>query len=156
MHKLLLLAGMAGLLVTGQPVLAQIDVKAMSSMDGQCRAEIGTRAVACQPFCTYWEFRNGRSLFAFSREGTLYSFSGSRSQQRDGETYVLIVDTVRIALQTAPERDLTDVNGECVVHTETHGERFTAIECDARSRGQNTRYRFVFDRIINFERKAVR
>ena len=156
MHKLRLLAGMAGLLAIGQPVLAQIDIKAMSSMDGQCRAEIETRAVACQSFSTYWEFGNGRSLFAFSREGTLYSFSGSRLQQRGGKTFALIVDTVRIASQTAPERDLTDVEGECAVHAEARGHRFTAIECDARSRGQNTRYRFVFDRITNFERKTAR
>ena len=155
MHKLILFVGTAGLLVTGQPVLAQIDVKAMSSMDGQCRAEIEARAVACQPFCTYWEFGYGRSLFAFSREGTLYSFSGGRTQRRDGETFALIVDTVRIASQTTPERDLTDMEGECVVRSESHG-RFTAIECNARSRGQNTRYRFVFDRITNFEHKTAR
>ena len=40
MHKLLLLAATVGLLVAGHPVLAQIDMKAMTLMDGQCRAEI--------------------------------------------------------------------------------------------------------------------
>ena len=144
MRKLLLLAATVGLLVAGHPVLAQIDMKAMTMMDGQCRAEIETRAVACQPAGTFVEFGNGRSLFLFSREGTLYGFSGSHSQRRSGQTFALIVDMVRIASQTAPERDLADMEGECVVQTEANSERFTAIDCHARSR-QNARYRFVLD-----------
>src|SRR5215510_7083950 len=136
MMRKLPMSGAVGLLVVSRSGLAQIDIKAMSGVDGQCRAEIETRAVACHPFGTFWEFRNGRSLFAFVHEGTLHSFSGSRVQQSAGRGFTLTVDTVRIASQTTADRNLTDVEGKCIVRTEADGIRFTAIECDAARRGQ--------------------
>src|SRR5262245_7819971 len=155
MRKLLMSAGAVGLLVVSRSGLAQIDIKAMSSVDGQCRAEIETRAVACHPFGTFWEFRNCRSLFAFVHEGTLYSFAGSRVQRSAGRGFTLTVDMVRIASQTTPERALTDVEGKCIVRTEADGIRFTVIECDSARRGQKAGYRFVLDRITNFQRKTT-
>lgn len=155
MLKLLLAAGTV-LFAAGHPALAQVDVTAMASMDGACRAEIEERPLACQPFGSLWEFGNGRLLFVFSVVGTLYSFSGSRLQPRGAKSFALIVDTVRIASQSAPDRDLTDAEGACVVRIAATGHAFTAIDCNAHSRGRNARYKFVLDHITNFERKALR
>ncbi|HZP99460.1 MAG TPA: hypothetical protein VFB13_07975 [Reyranella sp.] len=157
MRRLLMLfAGLAGLVGAGRPALAQIDIKSMAMMDGQCRAEIGGQAVSCTPSGTFVQFGNGRSLFAFSRERVLYSFSGSRVQQRGANSFALIVDMIRIASEKAPDRDLGDSRGECLVQTAANGEPFTAIACDGHSPGQNARYRFSLDRISNFEREAYR
>ncbi len=156
MPKLLLFAAIVAVHVASRPALAQIDMRAMASMDGACRAEIETQAVACQPAGTFMQFGNGRSLFVFSRGGVLYSFSGSRIQQRGDKGFALIVDMIRIASQTVPERALADAEGECTVQTEPGGGSFTAIACEAHSRGEKARYRFSLDHISNFERKAYR
>jgi hypothetical protein len=155
MRKLLMIAATLGLLVTGGPVRAQIDLKAAASMDGQCRAEVAGRAIACQPVGTFVELGDGRSLFLFSSDGTLYSFSGSRSQQRDAQTFALIVDMTRTASEKVPERELPGAQGECVVQVDANGT-FMAIDCNARSRSQNARYRFVLDHITNFQHEAFR
>ncbi len=85
------------------------------------------------------EFGNGRRLLAFSRDGVLYTFSGSRVRQPDAAAFVLTVDMIRIASEKVPER-------ECVVRTpETHGS-FTSIDCNAVSRGRNERYKFSLGR----------
>ncbi len=49
MWKALLLAGIAGLLVVGRPALAQIDMEAITTMDGRCHAEI--EATPGLPLC---------------------------------------------------------------------------------------------------------
>ncbi len=156
MSKFLLLAEIAGLCLAGRPALAQIDIKATATMDGQCRAEIEAQAMSCTPFGSFIQFGNGRSLFIFSREKVLYSFSGNRMQPRGANSFALIVDMIRITSEKAPERALGDSEGECVVQTAPNGGSFTLIECDARSRGQGSRYKFVLDRISNFERKTYR
>jgi hypothetical protein len=153
MNKLLPLAATVGLSVAGDPVLAQIDMTTATSMDGRCRAEIEARTVTCQPVGTIMEFGNGRLAFLFSREGTLYSFSGSRTQPR-AQTFVLTVDRVRIASQAAGERDLADAEGECVIQADGSDRRTIAVDCNARSTKQNARYRFVLDHVTNVKRKA--
>lgn len=156
MNKLVLFVVALGLAVAGSPALAQADMTAMTTMDGRCRAAIEARAVPCQPVGTLVEFANGRSLLLFSAEGTLYSFSGSRVEDRGGNTFALVVDTVRIASQTAPDRDLTDAMGECVVKTGPTRGQLTTVECNALSRGRDAHYSFTLDRIANVDRKKVR
>jgi hypothetical protein len=151
MRNLLMLISTVGLLIAGRPVLAQADVKTAASMDGQCRAEIGGQAGACQPIGTFVEFDNGRALFLFSYAGTLYSLSGSRFQRRSEEVFALIVDMVRTASATVPERELPGAEGECVVQMDEDIGGVATIDCSVRSRGQNVRYRFVLDHITNFK-----
>jgi len=153
MMKLILLAATAGLFVAGCPVLAQIDMRTAISMDGRCRAEIEGRTVACQPLGTVMEFGNGRVAFLFSREGTLYSFSGDHAGPRSA-TFAVTVDMVRIVSQAAGELDLADAQGECVIQADGNTRRIIAINCNARSPKQNARYRFALDQVTNVERKT--
>src|SRR5258708_36525794 len=106
MPKLLLFAAIVAVHVASRPALAQIDMRAMASMDGACRAEIETQDVACQPAGTFMQFGNGRSLVAFSRGAVLYSFSGSRIQQRGDKAVGPIVASVRTGTHNVPERRL--------------------------------------------------
>jgi hypothetical protein len=156
MDKLVLFVIVLRLAAASSRAMAQADMTAMTTMDEQCHATIETQAIACQPVGTLVEFANGRSILLFSAEGTLYSFSGSRLEERGSNTFALIIDTVRIASESAPERDLTDVLGECVIKIEPQRGRLTTIECNALSRGRDAHYRLVLDRIANVDRKKLR
>jgi hypothetical protein len=102
------------------------------------------------------EFGNGRTAFLFSHDGTLHSSSGDRTDRRSEHTFALVVDMVRTASQTMPERDFADAKGECVVQIEGKSGRLTAIECNALNRSQNAPYSFVLDGVTNVERKTFR
>lgn len=136
-------------LVSARPAAAQFDMKAMASMDGDCRGEIAGQAVSCQPVGTFIEFGNGRYLVLFSRSGTLYGFSGDHLEARSDNSFALIVTMIRRGSQSKPEDDLPGSEGECLV--QTNGTKsFAAIDCTARNRPQNLAYRFSLANITNF------
>jgi hypothetical protein len=150
----ILLLGAAFVLGAGHQARAQLDLQGLARMEGRCHAEIEGRAVTCTGFASFVRFHNGRSAFLFSHEKRLYLLSGSRLFNRDGASFSLRVDTVRIAAEDAPDRAYTDARGDCTVQAAGPAGPYRAIACEARTPGVLAPFRFSFDQISSFETKA--
>jgi len=130
-----------------------INVRAITSFDGQCRLLIVQRFLACKPGVMWQELRNGRGSISFFRENYTYSLSGGGARRPNREEYYQPIDRLRVYENGKIFRE-SEMEGECRFRLNSLGTNFFFIKCDVYNPKKGLVHNFYLENIKSFNRKG--